>query len=169
MWRRCLTPPHPWFFHLFLALRFGKRFTKLRHFLASFCCPSLMDSACQSCHSGLRRHQISSDSVLHPAGGKFLRMLEEEGKRTSLASLWCPPPLWRCPPALFTFEFLSRPNRSVVKYTLKKVMNSWILHRNIFQPVPITGGKVSLLGGKVAARKKRKKKKKGDRGIDIPC
>lgn len=41
------------------------------------------------------------------------------GQRASLAFLWCPPPLWRCPPAPFTFEFLSRPNRSVVKYTLK--------------------------------------------------
>lgn len=42
------------------------------------------------------------------------------GQRASLAFLWCPRPLWRCPPAPFTFEFLSRPNRSVVKYTLKK-------------------------------------------------
>lgn len=41
------------------------------------------------------------------------------GQQASLAFLWSPRPLWRCPPAPFTFEFLSRPSRSVVKYILK--------------------------------------------------
>lgn len=41
------------------------------------------------------------------------------GQQASLAFLWSPRPLWRCPPAPFTFEFLSRPSRSAVKYILK--------------------------------------------------
>lgn len=43
----------------------------------------------------------------------------EGGQWASLAFLWCLQLLWRYPPAPFTFEFLSLPNSSVVKYTLK--------------------------------------------------
>lgn len=69
---------------------------------------------------GLRWHPIFPDSVSHC--GEAHGMYAEDGgggQRASLAFLWCPRPLWRCPLAAFTFEFLSRPNRSVVKYTLK--------------------------------------------------
>lgn len=70
--------------------------------------------------SGLQWHPIFSDSVSHceEAHGMYSKDVGG-GQSTSLAFLWCPRPLWRCPPAPFTFEFLSRPNRSVVKYTLK--------------------------------------------------
>lgn len=70
--------------------------------------------------SGPRWHLIFSDSASHCREAH--RMYSEDvggGQHASLAFLWCPRPLWRCPPAPFTFEFLSRPNRSVVKYTLK--------------------------------------------------
>lgn len=70
--------------------------------------------------SGRRWRVILSDSISH--WGEAHRMYSEEvggGQRASLVFLWCPRLLWRCPPAPFTFEFLSRPNRSVVKYTLK--------------------------------------------------
>lgn len=70
--------------------------------------------------SRLQWHPLFSDSASHcgEAHGMYSKDVGG-GQRASLAFLWCPRPLWRCPPAPFTFEFLSRPNRSVVKYTLK--------------------------------------------------
>lgn len=108
----------PFFLHLSLhGLTNSNETCRCNHILSEFDWNPRVN---QVNGSGLQWHPIFSDSVSHrgEAHGMYSRDVGG-GQRASLAFLWCPRPLWRCPPAPFTFEFLSRPNRSVVKYTLK--------------------------------------------------
>lgn len=110
--------------------------------------------------SGLRRHPIFSDCASHCERRGAHRMHYEDagGGQTQLIGFpVMSSTLWRCPPAPFTFEFLSRPNRSVLKYTLKKL---WIheFSRGISLARSISPrGKFSHSDGKLLIKKEEER------------